>query len=103
MKLLRKYPFHARPEVIASLAAFCPACQREHGFIIVPYDDHPSWTFNGNYEKPTFTPSMLANKDGIDPDRPICHSHLTDGKWHFLADCTHGMAGQVVDMVSIED
>jgi hypothetical protein len=78
------------------------------------------WTFNGDYEHPTFTPSILvrsghymegntgdscwctynaANQD----DRSgftcgVCHSIVTDGKIHYLSDCTHDLAGQTIDL-----
>ena len=35
---------------------YCPGCKSHHLF-----DER--WTFNGDQEKPTFTPSMLVNKD----------------------------------------
>ena len=42
---------------------------------------------------------MGANIRGQEIYHPRCHSWVTDGQWHYLADCTHTMAGQVVDMV----
>lgn len=69
---------------------FCPACKHGHLF-----DDR--WTFNGDYDKPTFRRSMLVNQDGK-PGHPRCHSFVTDGKIEFLNDCTHEMAGQTVDL-----
>ena len=72
---------------------YCLGCKSHHVF-----DDR--WTFNGNYEKPTFTPSMLVNKD-----RPEsrCHSFVIDGKMQFLSDCFHSLAGQTVDLPDIKD
>ena len=71
---------------IARLNALCPACMYEHGFN-VDIDDHGHWgknqsvwEFDGNYESPTFSPSMLANKDSWKQDQPICHSFLENGK-----------------------
>ena len=59
------------------------------------------WSFNGDYEKPTFTPSMGANRstDGVVEDHPVCHSHVRDGMWQFLGDCTHNMANHHVPMI----
>jgi len=54
-----------------------------------------SWTFNGNDEAPTFSPSLLLN--GQNPPR-ICHSYVTDGRIQFLGDSTHALAGQTVDL-----
>lgn len=62
-------------------AIFCPACQCGHKF------DNIRWTFNGNFEKPTFKPSY---KDAN------CHLVLTDGIINFQLDCSHSMAGKSV-------
>lgn len=32
-----------------------------------------------------------------------CHSFITDGKWQFLSDCAHPLAGQTVPMVPLPD
>lgn len=77
----------------------CPVCQW-HSF---PKQGKPgaSWTFNGNFEKPTFTPSM--NESTNSPEHPYynprvpsgrCHFILTDGVMNFCSDCTHELAGQ---------
>ena len=60
------------------------------------------WSFNGNYDAPTFSPSMLANKGRQEEHHPICHSFLENGVWRFLGDCTHDMAGQRVPMIPPE-
>lgn len=75
----------------------CPACKYGHLF-------DARWKFNGDFEKPTFTPSML-----VFPDAEFnkkfncirCHSFVTDGKIQFLADCDHSMAGQTVELPDV--
>ncbi len=67
--------------------AYCPGCKEYHVF-------DKRWTFNGDFENPSFTPSLLV-KGG---DNSICHSYLTDGEWRFCGDSTHGLAGQTVPM-----
>jgi hypothetical protein len=63
-----------------------------------------SWTFNGDFERPTFTPSMneLVNGPGPDnrPDIPTrrCHFIVTDGQIQFCGDCTHELAGQAMPL-----
>ena len=96
------FPTHAS---IAELYVFCPACDFEHGFRVDldgngkwQRNNNDIWTFNDDYDSPTFQPSMLSNKGGIDEHHPICHSFLTDGKWEYLGDCTHDMAGQTVEV-----
>lgn len=83
------------------IAFWCPGCDREHHVSVAP---HPApWGFNGNAEKPTFTPSVLVTYDGADAGTDgappaICHSFVTDGRIQFLGDCTHALVGQTVDL-----
>ena len=76
----------------------CPGCEDVHNVVV----DAPSgWTWNGDLEKPTFSPSVLVRYGHL-PDGgpmgtdPICHSFVTDGRIQFLGDCTHALAGQTV-------
>lgn len=79
----------------------CPACGHGHKF---DAPEHPnkitgaSWSFNGDLERPTFSPSMLIRDrvDGV--DRYVCHSFVRDGRIEFLGDCTHDLAGQTVEL-----
>lgn len=91
----------------------CPGCKRVHYVQTVPYDGHDTWSFNGDLDKPTFTPSILSkfrhpqgysnsNPAPIGYDGPfvtdICHSFVTDGQIQFLGDCTHELANQTVPL-----
>lgn len=67
----------------------CPGCDEVHAL-----DER--WTFNDNFERPTFTPSLLCR--GERPEPFVCHSFITDGRIQFLSDCTHALAGQTVDL-----
>ena len=100
--MLRETFFHTN-DFVGTLDALCPACGFEHSFRVYLEGhgnwDADIWTFNGNYEKPTFSPSMLSNQDRSQEHHPRCHSLLTDGIWHFLSDSTHAMAGQSVPMI----
>lgn len=106
---------------------WCPGCKCGHGV----WTDHPNkgsgatWSFNGNMEKPTFTPSLKIDSAKTPPADPAtgdfkkgpdgkyligsdgrpegcldqcCHSVITDGVIHFCADCTHELVGQSVPM-----
>ncbi len=68
----------------------CPACGNCHG-------PNQTWTFNGDLDKPTFTPSLLVtSRNEHGPAR--CHGFITDGKIQYLGDCTHSMVGQTVEI-----
>ena len=81
----------------------------------------PTWAFNGNVDKPTFRPSILVRSGHYLPEHPsgqgcwctynaahpsdpptfvcsVCHSYVLDGQIQFLADSTHRLAGQTVDL-----
>lgn len=76
---------------------FCPGCKYTHGFTV---DGDKHWKWNGSMDKPTFTPSLLCNKDFPESR---CHSYVTDGRIQFLSDCFHTLAGQIVDIPDWED
>ena len=91
---------------IASLSALCPACGFEHSFN-VDLENHGKhsndvWSFDGDYEKPTFSPSMGWNLQKTYEHHPVCHSFVKNGVWEYLNDCTHGMAGRKVPMIPID-
>jgi hypothetical protein len=64
------------------------------------------WQFNGNMEKPSFTPSLLNTgnyyneKTGQNDIECRCHLFVTDGKIQYCSDCTHELAGQTVELIS---
>lgn len=76
----------------------CPACEIPHG--INCGDGHgPVWSWNGDINKPTFSPSVLVDFTyGADKKREVCHSFVVEGTIQFLTDCTHQLAGKTVDI-----
>lgn len=40
---------------------YCPGCKGGHGFSVCNDGSRPSWSFDGNLERPTFSPSLLVN------------------------------------------
>lgn len=99
------------------VAFSCPGCGNIHG---IPVNKPGGWTWNGDAENPTFSPSLLVQSGHYAPgwqgnhcwctynaehkDEPsdfvcyICHSFVTNGKIQFLGDCTHSLANQTVDI-----
>lgn len=73
-------------------AAYCPGCREYH----VIYD---SWQFNGNFDSPTFSPSLRVRgySETMSKDY-VCHSFIVDGVWQFLSDCTHELASKNVSL-----
>jgi len=80
----------------------CPGCMQTHR---IPFGkgSGPRWTFNGDVNKPTFSPSLRIRWTYGEEGKPgVCHSFITDGQIHFLSDCTHSLAGQTVDLLDVE-
>lgn len=80
-----------------SLFFFCPGCEIYHSFIVkVGEPGDPLWQWNGDMERPTFSPSLGVNLRT--PGALRCHSFVRDGKIQFLTDSEHALAGQTVDI-----
>lgn len=79
------------------LMLWCPACDGGHTIRI------PPWGFNGDYDKPTITGSLLSN--GVDEkgDPLRCHCFVVDGIIDYLSDCSHKLAGQKVPLPDLPD
>lgn len=100
----------------SGLMFWCPGCDEAHR-IQHGAGDGPRWGWNGDADKPTFTPSILVRcgqwEPRVTPENleewrrnpwpqtkveRVCHSFVTDGRIQFLGDCTHALAGQTVDL-----
>ena len=89
---------------------WCDGCKEHHQINTNP---NYTWEFNGDLEKPTFSPSYLTwldpnpkadpkfDKDGKYRNGFRCHSFIRDGEIQYLNDCTHKLAGQTVKMKPI--
>lgn len=110
---------------------WCPGCQEHHGVWTDP--EHPNkitgskWTFDGNMERPTFSPSILttgrkmtdrgqaeydacwSTGEYVSPGPGTefeardtrCHLHIVNGQIHYCDDCDHALAGKAVPMEDI--
>lgn len=91
-----------------ALMFVCPGCQGDEGkgsgihVLPVQYaDGRPSWTWNGDLEKPTLEPSIMT-RWGLD-GKNVCHSFLRNGVFEYLGDCTHKYANQHVPIPPLPD
>ena len=71
-----------------------PATEELYCFWTKEGNPNVNWSFNGDFEKPTFRPSMKNVTTGE-------HFFVTDGKIEYLSDCKHEMAGKTVDMIDV--
>jgi hypothetical protein len=100
------------------VAFWCPGCEEMHQ---VRTGGSAPWQFDGNVDRPTFSPSVLVtsghfvagnphpdtcwctyNREHPDDPAPFkcarCHTFVRNGRIEFLGDCTHALAGQTVDL-----
>lgn len=93
---------------------WCPGCKEMHGIF-------DRWQFNGNVDRPTFTPSVkITGKQTVKNERgewtgewvldangnaldECCHYILTDGVMNFCGDCTHDLRGQSVPLPELPE
>lgn len=97
----------------AGYSHWCPGCDEMH---VLP----DTWAFDGNLEKPTFTPSFKhsgvqrvfdAGKWTGEWKRDasgntvafVCHYILTVGVLNFCTDSTHDLAGKAVPLPTLPE
>jgi hypothetical protein len=90
---------------------WCAGCDTHHAI------NPKGWTWNGDTERPTFSPSVLVRgsemtaeghamlerrespPDGRYPSRAtVCHSFVQEGRIQYLSDSTHALAGRTVPL-----
>lgn len=106
----------------------CPGCGQSHCLGVGSKATGPKWTWNGSTEKPTLTPSILAQSPSMSlqarernreffafygrfmtrEELPydllnVCHSFVTDGMIMFLSDCTHPHKNQTLPLPKWSD
>jgi hypothetical protein len=88
------------------LRHWCPACHAGHVFNIGEANAYGAiWSWDGDAQRPTFTPSMhMRAGEWVDHlgerhrARTLCHYTLIDGRITYCADSPHKFAGQTVDL-----
>lgn len=101
----------------------CPGCGHLHSIAVnPPFGNGAKWTFNGDLEYPTFSPSLLVRtgkhadpnleshikdwpqdeKDAYIKHSTICHSFIRDGNIEFLSDSTHQYAGRTMPLTDFD-
>jgi Family of unknown function (DUF6527) len=81
---------------IQGYSFYCPGCDFRHVFWM-------TWEFNGNFENPTFNPSLLNEAPNHpDPKQRRCHLNITNGDLIFHPDCSHDFAGRTIKLAFVE-
>jgi hypothetical protein len=101
------------------LSFWCTGCNSAHT-IYHGNSTNARWSWNGNIDKPTFSPSVLIRSGHYIPDTitdtcwctynrdnpdngngfkcGVCHSFIIDGNIQYLDDCTHELKGQTIPL-----
>lgn len=90
---------------------YCPACDEAHHYVT---DGSRGWTFNGDVERPSFSPSMKITwgrfadpsykaEPGEEDLSGICHYFLTNGELQFCSDSTHALSGKTVPLPELPE
>lgn len=86
-------------------AHWCPGCEEMHHIAVTePNHCGARWSFDGNVNAPTFSPSINISSpehtfaDGVKIPAERCHYFLKAGQLQFLGDCTHALAGKTVPL-----
>lgn len=84
-----------------SLALFyCPACREIHPYNINHTNPSRNWSFNNDFEKPSFSPSLRV-LDGR--GQTLCHLYVKEGRIEYCSDCPHHLHGQTIDLPDIPE
>ncbi len=92
-------------KIYPALTFVCPGCVEMvggSGLHMLPVNTgvkSPAWTWDGNLELPTLSPSILTGRNSPN----VCHSFLREGIFEFLNDCNHSLAGQKVPIPDLPD
>lgn len=79
-----------------TLLHWCPGCKQAHPINVEkPNHCDAKWSWNGDIERPTFSPSI--NIVGR------CHYFIRDGMIEFCADSKHNLAGRTVPLPDYPD
>lgn len=80
---------------------WCEGCKQKHLIPVAPSENGSKWNFNGDFEKPTFTPSVLIRWPEGDVQK-MCHFNVTDGMITFHNDgTTHDKAGHTLPLIDL--
>jgi hypothetical protein len=107
MELLSKKLARSENAGVVSIWHWCPGCGHMERYVVerrAGAAPGPLWSWNGNVEKPSFSPSMRAFvplEGGV--ERTTCHYFVTEGQIAYCADSPHKLSGQTVPLPDLPD
>lgn len=81
-------------------AHWCVGCNQRHEIAVdTPFHNGARWSFDGNVEKPTFSPSINIRMGPLRDGRIlVCHYFVRAGQIIYCGDCTHDLKNKTVDL-----
>jgi Family of unknown function (DUF6527) len=105
-RVLRTFTWKHHDGETSGYIYWCPGCDDAHHVWTrnARPGGRPVWSFDGNLNKPTFSPSVRhfcparieAGKQI--PERTFCHYFVTAGEIRYCGDCKHALNGQTVPL-----
>lgn len=78
---------------------YCQGCRHHHIINTTSVNSSNAiWKFNGDLDRPTFTPSIHIKAENIS----ICHFKVADGIITYQDDCEHDLRGQTKLLTDIQ-
>jgi len=80
---------------------WCLGCKDIHRISVEqPFTNGAQWSFDGNFDKPTFKPSINICASY---SKQQCHYFIREGNIQFCGDCHHDLAGKTVPLPDIPE
>ncbi len=75
---------------------YCPGCDQLHLINTKRKNDNDAqWSFDNNFEKPTFSPSINIVKQ--------CHYFIRNGFIEYCSDSKHKLKGETIELPNIPE
>lgn len=72
----------------------CPVCDDVHRVVVA---GPQAWQWNGDVERPTFSPSVRTFHTNKDGEETVCHVFIRDGQVEILSDSKR-FGGQTIPL-----
>lgn len=93
-------PINYQDESLYGYEHWCPGCKRIHVIPVRGQSGEPKWSFNGNMDSPSFSPSVrifVTRPNG--GQETLCHYFITGGVIDYCPDSPHKYGGQKIPLV----
>lgn len=84
---------------------YCPGCKQLHMInTLVRNNNGAIWSFDGDVNNPTFSPSIhIHSTDAKGNRHTSCHYFIKSGYMHYCNDSRHELSGQIVELPNIPE